>query len=355
MSVGNYTMARSGGTLLEVARRCSVSQSTVSRVLNNSKHGRFSVSPQVREKILRVARELNYRPSVAARNLTASKTRLVAVLGVKSLLSDVVGPMERATVELSRVLDAAGYEICMQFLSRRHNPFDLPPLRVDGVVAVGATGLDELQTLEDSGIPYVSIDGVVGRNGALVAPDDAGGTRLALRHLVELGHRRIAYLDNPTIDARHPSVLERRDAFTKARAELGFEVPAIDLAPLPPDTPWDLYYEPFLKRAIIAGRATAVLCYSHFGAMSLLRVAHELGLSVPRDFSLACFNDEPMIRLSVPSITAVDVPAAELGKRAAELLLGRMSQQSSDPLPRIRLEESLVVRESTAPPGRSTK
>ena len=114
-------MARTGGTLLEVAKRCSVSQSTVSRVLNNSKHGRFSVSPAVREKILTAARELNYRPSVAARNLTVSKTRLVAVLGVRTIGSDAVGPMERAVIALAKALDAAGYEICLQFLSKRHN------------------------------------------------------------------------------------------------------------------------------------------------------------------------------------------------------------------------------------------
>src|SRR3954451_14786314 len=188
-------MARSGGTLMEVARRCSVSQSTVSRVLNNSKHGRFSVSTEVREKILRVARELNYRPSVAARNLTVSKTHLVAVLGVAGLMSDAVGPMERAVSALSRSLDLAGYDICIQFLSKRHNPFDLPPLRVDGVVAVGAQSLDDLQALEEAKIPYISMNGIVGRHGTLVAPDDAGGTQLALKHLVDLGHKRIAYLD----------------------------------------------------------------------------------------------------------------------------------------------------------------
>ena len=99
------TMTRSGGTLSEVARRCSVSQSTVSRVLNNSTKGRFSVSPEVRERILHAARELNYRPSIAARNLTVSKTHLVAVLGVAGIWSDRVGPVEEAVGAMAAALD----------------------------------------------------------------------------------------------------------------------------------------------------------------------------------------------------------------------------------------------------------
>jgi DNA-binding LacI/PurR family transcriptional regulator len=307
----------------------------------------------VREKILRIARELNYRPSVAARNLTVSKTHLVAVLGVAGLMSDSVGPMERAVSELASALDAAGYEICLQFLSKRHNPFDLPPLRVDGVVAVGAQSHDDLQALEESQIPYISMNGIVGRHGTLVSPDDIGGTMLALKHLVDLGHERIAYLDHPAVDAKHPSVFDRRGAFTKARGELGFDIPTLHLAPLPPDVTWDVYYEPFVRDAIIEGKATAVLAYSHHGALALLRTAHDLGLKVPDDFSLVCFNDEPVVRLSVPSITAVDVPSIQLGRVAAELLLKQMSSEMNGTdaaQQRIKLDENLVVRESSSRP-----
>lgn len=343
---------RTRGTLVEVARRCEVSQSTVSRVLNNSKHGRFSVSPEVRERIVRVAQELNYRPSVAARNLTASKTNLVAVLGIRSIESERVGPVERAIEALAHKLDDRGYEICLQFFSKRHNAFDLPQLRVDGVVAVGAESLDDLQQLEDSGVPYISLNGVVGRGGSLVSPDDAGGAHAALKHLVDLGHRKIAYLDHPNIDAKHPSVFERRQAFYDAQKQLSFTTPAERLDQLPPETPWDTYYEPFIDKMIRRGGATAVLAYSHFSALSLMRMAHDMGLSVPGDFSLVCFNDEPIVRLSLPSLTAIVWPAVEMGEAAAELLLTRMTGgESAGPGSR-KLAERLVTRESTAAPKR---
>jgi LacI family transcriptional regulator len=339
-------------TLVDVARLCDVSQSTVSRVLSNRKYGRFSVSPEVRERINRVARELEYRPSVAARNMSASKTHLVAVLGIRSIDPEQGGPIERAIAAVAQRLDKEGYEICMQMFSRRHNSFDLPQLRVDGVIAVNAPDVDDLKALDSSGIPYVSINGVVGSNGVLVAPDDRGGTFAALRHLISLGHRRIAYLDHPGGDARHPSVFERRRAFEEAQVEMGFSEPEITLPRLAADEPWDPYFAPFIRQSIIDGGATAILAYSHYAALSLLRPSHQLGLSVPDDFSLICFNDEPVIRLCVPALTAVKWPSVEVGRTAAELLLQRMAGKTVSSPPRASSEE-LVVGESTAPPPRS--
>jgi LacI family transcriptional regulator len=329
-----------------------VSQSTVSRVLNNSKQGRFSVSPQVREKILKVAQELNYRPSMAARNLAVAKTKLVAVLGIAGFWSDRIGPQEEAVGAMAKILDEAGYEICMQIMSLRHGGFDLPPLRVDGVVAAEPRRLEDLAALEESGTPYVSINGLVGPRGLQVVPDDIGGTRTALTHLVNLGHRRIAYLDHPSIEATHVSVSVRREEFARSAKELGFEFPRLDLPGLSPEAEWEAYYEPFLRRAVIDGKATAVLAYSHYGALSLLRKAHDMGMSIPRDFSLICFNNEPITSLSIPSLTAVDLPSTLIGKTAAELLLREMSEGNAGPRS-VKVEETLVVRESTAPPDRA--
>jgi DNA-binding LacI/PurR family transcriptional regulator len=346
-------MARATTNLKEVAERCAVAPSTVSRVLNNSKHGRFSVSQAVRDRILKVAEELNYRPSMAARNLTVSKTHLIAILGVSRIESDRVGPQEEAISAMAKALDAAGYEICAQFLSLRHGPFEMPPLRVDGIVAVGATSLNDLEVLEQSNVPYVSLDGIVGSRGMQVIPDDAQGTRTAVEHLTSLGHRRIAYLDNPSISALHPSVPARREAFARAVRELGLEIPPVEPPRLPDEAPWDSIYEPFLKHAVIEGGATAVLAYSHFGALSLLRAAHDHGLSVPRDFSLVCFNNVPVLKLTTPSLTAVDVPSGAMGHAAAELLLGAIKQEDCGARRCRKLQESLIIRESTSAPKRS--
>jgi DNA-binding LacI/PurR family transcriptional regulator len=346
-------MARATTNLKEVAERCAVAPSTVSRVLNNSKHGRFSVSQAVRDRILKVAEELNYRPSMAARNLTVSKTHLIAVLGISQIESDRVGPQEEAISAMAKSLDVEGYEICAQFLSLRHGPFEMPPLRVDGIVAVGPTSLDDLQVLERSDIPYVSLDGIVGSRGMQAIPDDAQGTRMAVQYLASLGHRRIAYLDNPSITALHPSVFARRDAFFRAIKEFALETPPVEPPQLPDEVPWDSTYEPFLKRAVVEGGATAVLAYSHFGALSLLRAAHDHGLSIPKDFSLLCFNNVPVLKLTTPSLTAVDVPSGAMGHAAAELLLGAIKDKDSG-APRLRkLEEKLIVRESTSTPKRS--
>ena len=347
-------MHKGTGSLLEVARRCDVSQSTVSRVLNNSTHGRFSVSPEVRAKILGVAAALNYRPNMAARNLTISKTHLVAVLGLSEFWSDHVGPIEEAVGAVAKSLDVAGYEICIQIMSPRHGAFDLPPLRVDGILAIAPQSPAVLEPLEQSRIPYVSMDGVVGPRGAQVLPGDADGTQKALQHLFDLGHRRIAYFDNPDTSDMHLSVYIRREAFHKFSNELGIESPKLSSPRLGSGQSWAPIYEPFLRQAVIQGQATAVLAYSHFGALSLLRKAHDIGLSIPGDFSLVCFNNQPALALAVPSITAVDVPSLAMGQVAAELLLSQMESKETDEAQKsVLLTETLIARESTAAPRRS--
>jgi LacI family transcriptional regulator len=175
---------------------------------------------------------------------------------------------------------------------------------------------------------------------------------MAMEHLASLGHKRIAYLDNPSAEALHPSVFTRRDSFAKALREVGLETPPVEPPRLASEVPWDSTYEPFLKRAVIEGKATAVLAYSHFGALSLLRTAHDLGLSVPGDFSLVCFNNVPVLKLTTPSLTAVDVPSGAMGQAAAELLLRAINDKDAAS-PRVRkLEEKLIVRESSGPPRR---
>jgi LacI family transcriptional regulator, galactose operon repressor len=344
-------MARVGATLLQVANRCNVSSSTASRVLNNSTKRPFGASSALRAKLIRAAKELNYRPNMAARNISSAKTKLVAVLGLVGISSEFVGPLEQAVGAACSSVDKAGYGICVQFISRRHGPFEAPPLRVDGAIAVGARNIEELKFLDERGTPYVSLDGVAGRCGALVVPDDEGGIRMALRHLIELGHRVIAYLDHPSFEGAHHSVRDRRTAFASAAEELGFETPSWTLGDLNRTAQWGLYYERFLLHAVIDGKATAVLAYSHYGAMSLLREVRDMGLSVPRDFSLVCLNNDPVLSLSIPSLTAVDVPSAAMGCAAAEILLDAMSGKREASGRSLKMEETLIVRESSRPPS----
>lgn len=343
-------MTKISSNLKEVARQCCVSQSTVSRILNNTKHGRFSVSTAVRDRVLKVAQELNYRPSMAARNLTISKTNLIAVLGLSRIESDHVGPEEEAISAMTKMLDSHGYDIWMQFPSHRHGAFELPSLRFDGVVAVGPTSLNDLQALESSDLPYVSLDGLVGPRGMQVIPDDAQGTRMAVEHLKSLGHHRIAYFGNPSATALHPGVFARQESFVAALREFGMESPDLDPPRLMGDVSWDSTYEPFLKRAVVQGGATAVLAYSHFVALSLLRTGRDLGLNVPDDFSLVCFNNIPVLKLTTPSLTAIDLPSMAMGQAAAELLLQSINQSASAPSRTQKLAETLVVRESSSRP-----
>ena len=343
-------MRRRVGTLSELARRCSVNPSTVSRVLNNSMAGRFSVSSQVRKLIVDTAREINYRPNLAARNLTANNTNLVAVLGVAGMTPDRVGPVKEAITVLAQVLDEANYDICVQFSSKRVGRFDLPPLRVDGLIAVGAQTDADVAALDSLDIPHVGINGRIGKNGSSISPDDTRRTYIALKHLVDLGHRRIARLDHWVTFTADPSVHERHDAFLRVATELGVQCPRLTMPLLPASTAWDSYYEPFIRQTIIEGGATAVLAYSHQSALSLFRKAHDIGLRIPADFSLVCFINDPVLQLSVPSITAIDVSSSQMGHMAATILLRNMGAVAEMNPVHLHLDETLFVRESSGPP-----
>jgi LacI family transcriptional regulator len=285
---------------------------------------------------------------------TARKTKRVAVLGMEDCASDHIGPPQAIVASLAMNLKYAGYQTWLGFLSPQSWAQKLPSLGVDGVAVFPSSRAEDLQPLEDSGIPYVSIGGPAGRRGSQVVADDAGGMRLVLRYLMGLGHRTIAHFDNPDRSG-HFSDSVRRTAFALAAGDLGFQTPPLRHSPLPPGAGWDSYCEPFLKQAVQEGKATAVLAYSHHGALAILRAARGMGLSVPGDFSLVCFNNEPLTGLSVPSITVVDIPAGLLGQTVAELLLRQINSPQPGDRQCVTLNESLIVRESTAAPARKRK
>jgi DNA-binding LacI/PurR family transcriptional regulator len=347
-------MVKGTTTLKQIADRCSVDTSTVSRVLNNSHDRRFSVSQAVRNRIFNVTKELDYRPNVAARNLSVRKTHLIAVLGISKIEYGHIGPREESISALIKAFDVKGYDICVQLLRLRREAFEMPPLRVDGIVAVGPTSLDDLQTLEISDLPYVSLNGVVGARGSQVVANDCQGMWIAIEHLKSLGHTRIVYLNNPCDSSFHSHNLPRDAIFAQMMLDYGLQSPIVNLAKLTGMEFEDFSYEQFLRRSVIENKSTAVIADSHIIALSILRAAHDLSLTVPGDFSLICFNNMPELKFAIPSVTAVELPSAAMGCAAAELLFCAINKENCKKPRRIMLDETLILRESTAAPASAT-
>jgi LacI family transcriptional regulator len=199
-------------------------------------------------------------------------------------------------------------------------------------------------------VPYVCINERAGTPVAQVLADDVKGARLAVEHLHQLGHRRIAYGNARATYLTHYSVAERYETVVEAARKHRMALAAGH------DVPFSSAEE-FLRESVVKAGATAVVTYDHRIAVALVGAAYGMDLRIPRDFSLICFNDLFPVSLMPPPLTAITVPGQEMGRLGADLLLNSLGSEgaaaSAKEVKEIRVPEHLVVRESTAaPPGR---
>ncbi|MFF9813164.1 LacI family DNA-binding transcriptional regulator [Streptomyces sp. NPDC014006] len=304
-------------TIRDVAERAGVSKSLVSLVLRGS----GQVRPEKRDAVLQAVRELGYRPNAAARTLSERRSRTVGVLlhdlrnpwfvelldGLNSLLHTAGLHMLLSDARLGR---RAGHDVAEPFLD----------LGVDGLVVVG--------TLPDpAGLARVAERLPVVVAGArepvlpgvdVVAGDDEQGARLAVEHLIGLGHRRIAHVGG------HGAVSElRRNGYASALAAHGLEqlVERGDLTE-------EGGYRATVRLLSRPDRPTAVFAVNDMTAVGVLTAAAELGLNVPRDVSVAGYDNTSISRLRHVWLTTADNAGHEVGRRAARCLLERFEGQA---------------------------
>ncbi len=332
-------------TILEIAKRLNISHTTVSRVLNNKSN--VFVSDEMRERVLRAAQEMGYLPNLAARSLRDSSTNAIAVFG--SPVAGVWGGITPEIVRgLSRALHAKCYGVFFAFNdTEEHDERAISSWRFDGAIVLQSPTAPTLQCLAKAGRPFVCVNEQIDGNPAVVCDED-GGVRLALDHLWAQGHRRIAYANRDSWHLPHYSVDERHDAYLAYLVERG-------IAPIA----WhDVVSEhqdrtEFLRSAVITHGATAVLAYDHVVAVRVMSAAYKLGLKIPQDFSLICFNDEFPVADVFPALTVVSPMGEIMGQRGGEMLLSMLASPQLPAPSLVRIEERLVVRDSTAPPAES--
>lgn len=343
-------------TIRSVAERAGVSKSLVSLVLRDSPQ----VSDAKRAAVLDAIRELDYRPNAAARSLVARRTHTVGVL-----LNDMRNPWFVELLDgLNSVLHAHGLRMLMadSRLGRRTGEdatATFTELRVDGLVAVG-TLPDTAALAEAAGrLPTV----VAGTHDPrlprvdTIANDDERGARLATEHLIGLGHRRIAHIAG----LGGVGALRQR-GFEAAMRAHGLSDGAVTA---PSDGTEEGGYRAAVRllgstrSGAAAGgtgdrerrRPTAVFAYNDITAVGVLSAAQELGLHVPRDLSLVGCDNTYLARIRHLWLTTVDNTSHDVGRRAAQCLLGRM-EHPGRPAGHQLVEPSLEVRGSTAAPHR---
>ncbi|WP_202840480.1 LacI family DNA-binding transcriptional regulator [Luteimonas saliphila] len=327
-------------TIKDVARRANVSVATVSRALN----GHQNVAEEVRKRVLSVADQLRYSPHHAARSLSSRRTQTIGVV-----LPDLYGEFFS---ELMRGIDHVARERGLHLLvsSYHGHPQEQGAAlramrgRVDGLLLMSPflEGQESLADDMPASMPVVLMGSPVAADGpASIGVDNHGGAKAMMEHLLEAGHRSIAFLSGPddNFDAR-----ERLRGYTDALAAAGLE-------------PWVFpgdFDEASGHRAggaLIQAprRPDAVFAANDMMALGCMFALSQGGVRVPDDIAIAGFDDIPLSRYVHPALTTMRVEIAELGARAIRSLLepGQETAEGS------RLQEllfpELVVRQSSRP------
>ena len=323
-------------TIRSVAARAGVSKSLVSLVLQGSPR----VSEERRRAVLRAVEELGYRPDPAARSLAERRSRTVGVV-----LHDLRNPWFVDVLDgLRPVLRESGLRPVLG--DARTEPEllrTLADLRVDGLLLVGSVpdpGGDGAELV--SRVPAV----VVGaREPApvgvdVVADDDEAGARLAVRHLLDLGHRRLGHV------AGTGEVGRLRRAACEAEAAAGGATCEV----VQGDMDEESGYRAALRLLGGPRPPSAVVAANDAAAVGVLSAAAEAGLRVPQDLSVVGYDNSALARLRPLSLTSVDGVAEEVGRRAAARLLERLAGGTGAGRTEL-VAPRLVVRGSTAPPA----
>ena len=336
---------RNRPTITDVARLCGVTPATVSRVLNGKQ--KFSASEAVRQKILETARKLGYVPDLAARNLNRRATRIIGLFA--SPQTHLAEGINESLLEgIAEVLHAGGYDVFYE-LSPNNAEHALPFWRFDGAILMQAPRQATVTELDRRRVPYVCVNEKVGNPAAHIVADDAMGMNRALEHLHQLGHKRIAYANARATYFSHYSVEERYETLLAGARSHGMQLVEGH------DVPFTSAGY-FLRYCVKEKRATAVITYDHHIAVMLVGAAAELGLRIPHDFSLICFNDVFPVSLLPPPLTAVAVSGREMGRIGADLLLNTVLAPDAPRRQReIKVPEDLIVRSSTGPVPHDSK
>ncbi|WP_282693688.1 LacI family DNA-binding transcriptional regulator [Streptomyces sp. CC208A] len=323
-------------TSRDVARAAGVSQATVSLVLGDKWRGR--VSERTAGTVRAAARELGYRPNLAARNLRLGRTR-TALLVVPALTNEFFAHVYTGA---AAVAADHGFGVVLypspDGVGPARDPFASAPAALDGVLA-SSMATDALEAFRGSDLPLVMLDSDPAGPGAAahVNLDVAEGMRLVTAHLLALGHRRFLHLASAapswTFDVR---------AAALAHALRGAEVRTVH-SPLTVAAAREIA-EPAL--AAPGPRPTAVICDDDLLAAGVCKAARRLGLRVPEDLSVTGFDDMALATAVEPELTTVRLPAERFGRRGMEALLAVLAgeQPRSDVLP-----VELVPRGSTGP------
>lgn len=331
-------------TLEKIAELVGVSRSTVSRVVNNQPN----VREEVRERVWAVIRETGYRPHAAARSLVTRRTRVVGVIIPEAVTTLFTDPFFALLLRgVAKTCNTHHYYLMLSLFNGPSDPGEMyqriiGSSHLDGVL-VASTRMDDplfSKLLQDE-LPFVLVGRFPDERVNYVDVDNVAGARMAVEHLIRLGHERIATITGPlnmtagqdrlegyqiALEAHHIPVRQElivEGDFTEDGGKAG-------------------------SRHLLSAKPTAIFAANDSMAIGALKALREAEYQVPGDVALVGFDDVPIATTVEPALTTVRQPIEDLGSIAADLLLDRIKNQRDEkpPAHRIVLPAKLVIRES---------
>lgn len=343
---------RKSVTLTDIATRSGVAAMTVSRVVNGSGY----VSEGTRKRVLEAVEEMKYRPNGLARSSKRQSTNTIGLV-----LGDLSNPYSTElanAVRESLSFRGFGLFICISEHSADEDITAFESLvdhNIDGLIVATRSneeGDAHLESIANTNLPIV----VVGRDFKhelvdQVSADNFTGGFEATQHLIDLGHRRIAFIG---AGYENRSNLKRLQGYLKALEMHGIEVDGRlitgrkeSASDVPGYSTEKIGYEAMRRLLSLPNRPTAIFARNDFTAFGAMSAIKEAGLSVPRDFAVVGFDDTPLAIHMSPRLTTVRQPMRLQGQLAAKMLLNRILENPDSEREARILDCELIVREST--------
>lgn len=333
-------------TMRQIATIAKVSIGTVSHVINDT----ATVRPKLRERVLEAIRSLGYQPSALAQGLRRKRTNMLGMI-----IPDITNPFFPGVVRGAEdVAYRSSYRI---ILCNADNDADkessyvreLRSYQVAGLLIIPSGGVDiaaHLRTYTSASVPVVCIDRVPeGWKGDAVLVANENGAYEGTRHLIEMGHRRLAVITGPL---KLTNAAERLKGFKRALDEARLKIDPEFVQEARFDAASG--YQSAMRILRMLPRPTAIFACNDLMAFGVLQAVRELNIRCPKDLSILSFDSLEFTKLTAPPLTSIYQPGYQVGATAARLLLQRIDGTQVAPK-RLLLPTELMRRESVGPPA----
>jgi len=333
-------------TIDDVAKKAEVSKGTVSAVINAKK----SVKVETRDHILKIMKDLNFRPKGIARNLkNGAQDKSIGII-----IKDINYPFYTTIVSgVNEYAAEHGYSVIVTSSENNHdyenkftNLFSAKDIKgtIIAPLIEGTTEIEHLFKLKMFNYPFVLLENVQGIQANVVAIDNLNAIKQAVTYLIDSGHKKIVHFAGP-IQSSHTQ--ERIEGFRHAFSECTLAFKKEMIVPI-----GSKYEESFCKTIEYfknlkrENYPTAIVCFNDQQALAVMMAVKELNLDIPDDISIVGIDDIFYAKIYPVPLTTIKAPQHEIGMKAAEILIRNIEATEPMPIERVVLKTELVLRES---------